>query len=423
MPSPNAGRLLSVSAASSTSAWAVGLSWVGSGHSVIEHWNGAQWLLDTSQGTTNQNSALYGVTAISLNEAWVVGYTGSIDVPFYYGAHPLIEHYLNGAWSVISNPSINGSLWSITAISSNNVWAVGYNHDTDNELIERWDGFSWSIIPSPLRTTSGALLHSITAISATNIWAVGTSNWLGRQGQAIADHWNGVTWVMQDPPAQTDGNGSLFTSVSAVPVTGTVWAVGNTFGNSSNYQDTAIKAYYANGLWTVASDSQSRSYRFTAVVATASEVDVIADMATERLVNGIWQIVPVEIPPHGGSLWSITSVPGSTSFWAVGETYGGELIEQYSPSPISPPTVTNASFTGMEGQTGAGIVQVHSASRTLLTASGLPPFVSFKDNSNNTGTVTFTPKGGNAGNYIFTVTANDGMHTGKGTVTLQVSSG
>jgi hypothetical protein len=77
----------------------------------------------------------------------------------------------------------------------------------------------------------------------------------------------------------------------------------------------------------------------------------------------------------------------------------------------------------MEGQTGAGIVQVHSASRTLLTASGLPPFVSFKDNSNNTGTVTFTPKGGNAGNYIFTVTANDGMHTGKGTVTLQVSSG
>jgi len=88
-----------------------------------------------------------------------------------------------------------------------------------------------------------------------------------------------------------------------------------------------------------------------------------------------------------------------------------------------PPTVTNASFTGTEGQPGTGIVQAQSASnkKLTLTASGLPSFASFKDNGNNTGTVTFTPKAGNAGTYTFTVTASDGSQTGTGTVTLKIT--
>src|SRR5947208_2708107 len=56
-------------------------------------------------------------------------------------------------WSLDPTPnrSGNNSLVPVAAISSNDVWAVGYYTLTDRyqTLIEHWDGTQWSIVPSP----------------------------------------------------------------------------------------------------------------------------------------------------------------------------------------------------------------------------------------------------------------------------------
>ncbi len=52
-------------------------------------------------------------------------------------------------------------LWSVAAVSSTNVWAIGYyvrnGEYKSRPLVERWDGSAWSIVPTPLEGTQGSL--------------------------------------------------------------------------------------------------------------------------------------------------------------------------------------------------------------------------------------------------------------------------
>lgn len=84
-------------------------------------------------------------------------------------------------------------------------------------MIEHWDGSAWSIAKSPSPSTSTHyaepvnVLNGVTAISADNIWAVGTFNTTGAAG--AADHTssstgtapNGTKWSLADSPDAVSG--------------------------------------------------------------------------------------------------------------------------------------------------------------------------------------------------------------------------
>ncbi len=57
--------------------------------------------------------------------------------------------------------------------ASNDVWAVGTSKTLT--LTEHWDGSSWSVEPSPNRSTtsSGNVLDAVVAIASNDVWAVG----------------------------------------------------------------------------------------------------------------------------------------------------------------------------------------------------------------------------------------------------------
>ncbi|HET7517959.1 MAG TPA: hypothetical protein VFN05_09735 [Actinomycetes bacterium] len=57
-------------------------------------------------------------------------------------------------------------------------------------------------------------------MSANNAWAVGK----GRNGAALAEHWNGGAWSVVASP-NVGANDNLLNGVSAT--TGDVWAVGS----------------------------------------------------------------------------------------------------------------------------------------------------------------------------------------------------
>lgn len=67
-------------------------------------------------------------------------------------------------------------LTGVVAISTNDVWSVGYylNNKTLQTLTEHWDGTSWSIVPSLNPDLHSDQLHRVARVTNTGqVWSVG----------------------------------------------------------------------------------------------------------------------------------------------------------------------------------------------------------------------------------------------------------
>ncbi|MDQ2905899.1 MAG: hypothetical protein M3Y81_20445 [Chloroflexota bacterium] len=117
-------------------------------------------------------------------------------------------------------------LYGVTAVASDNVWAVGENYSADftQSLVEHWDGSTWKRVPSPNVADENNQLTSISALSASDIWAVGIS--YGYQGAqlTLTEHWDGSRWSIVPSPDPSRAANTLFGVAAAS--SNDVWAVG-----------------------------------------------------------------------------------------------------------------------------------------------------------------------------------------------------
>ena len=69
-------------------------------------------------------------------------------------------------------------------------------------LIERWDGESWTAVPSPTKVMDAngnwipiVYLTDVSAVSARNVWATGYAS-TGQVGpfSGLTEHWDGSSW-------------------------------------------------------------------------------------------------------------------------------------------------------------------------------------------------------------------------------------
>lgn len=338
--SPNANnqanQLNGVSAAADNDAWAVGTTYSDNtfttSKTLIEHWDGTRWSVVTSPNTSGSINILEAVAAVSANDVWAVGtgITGSSTTP-------LIEHWNGIAWSIVANPGTTvGGLGGVVVVSSNDVWAVGTGRtgDEDSTLTLHWNGLAWSLVPSPnVGPEVDNTLAAVTAIASNDVWAVGT-----QQPTSLTDphtltlHWNGTAWsiVPSANTSQTTGNHLLaadaigpndvwatgFTESVALAEhwNGTSWSVVSTpiiAGASSPFLSGAVAL--ANGnVWSVGQffqNSRSRSRTLT------------------ELWNGSsWSVV--NSPNRGAShnfLNAVTVTPGGV-LWAVGGFYNNQSV-------------------------------------------------------------------------------------------------
>jgi hypothetical protein len=88
---------------------------------------------------------------------------------------------------VVSLP-VSGTLHSLSAVSANEVWAVG-----NDGLILNWNGTQWSQVANP--AGQGAALEGVDALSANDVWAI---NLLG----TVTEQWNGTQWTTVPPAAR-----------------------------------------------------------------------------------------------------------------------------------------------------------------------------------------------------------------------------
>ena len=221
IPSPSPGPyndyydyLSSVAAVSANDVWAVGKERDSSGNQVtlIEHWDGSFWSVVSSPNPTGGGFIeLTGVSVASTNDVWAVGTYEDLNAFF----ETLIERWNGTSWTIVPSPNLglgsyNYGFTDVAAVSANDVWAVGYYEL--GTLIEQWNGTQWSVIPSPSPSPYGENgLNSVAAVSANDIWAVGAMSIHRITLRFAIEHWNGSTWkVVPSPnpgPGELGGNG------------------------------------------------------------------------------------------------------------------------------------------------------------------------------------------------------------------------
>ena len=178
-------------------------------------------------------SALLGVAVAPKSRAWAVGNESNS------GGSTLAERWNGSSWSVVPTRDHGGSarfLRAVAAPSAQLAFAVGsYRQQvggSTHDLAERWIRSRWvrSAAPSPGRNVNS--LQAVAARGATRAWAVGaTRHGTQRRLATLAERWNGTSWRVTRTPSPGTGNDSL-SGIARVPHGCGFWAVGNAGGRT-----------------------------------------------------------------------------------------------------------------------------------------------------------------------------------------------
>jgi len=260
-----------VSAISSTNAVAVGSST--SSIAFAMRYNGS-WSSITVDRPGSQSPLMAVSSDPSSSETWAVGYY--LQSGTY---RPLLERY-NGSNAFIkaSDPltvtgSVETRLFGVSVLSSNDAWAVGWYKDSSNNrhpITYHYDGTNWTYQTTPEPSGSIVLpqLLAVKAIASNNVWAVGSFAYSATPGQSepLVMHWDGSSWTVDTAPAPLLHGG--FFAIDAASA-GTIYATGLTGSVGSSYPRPLVIRY--NGTsWAEVSVPTNFSERFNGIAVTGS---------------------------------------------------------------------------------------------------------------------------------------------------------
>lgn len=245
------------------------------------------WAVISTPNTGTTGDGLYSVSGVSSGDVWAVG--AVLDLTHSTGT-PIAEHWNGSAWSLVSTPPVGDSsgvnyLDGVAAIAANDVWAVG-GYSTSSlgsvTLIEQWKGSSWSVVNSPNVASADNALDAVTALSAANVWAVGSYTNSAGASYTLIEHWDGAKWTIIPSP-----NGS--TSSTATNVL---------------YDLAGVSA---NDLWAVGQYETSSAGPYLTLA--------------EHWNGTAWSLVPTANVPSQNSVLSSVAGVSSDDMWTVGDAY------------------------------------------------------------------------------------------------------
>jgi hypothetical protein len=328
-----------VAALSAYDVWAAGYS--GSldpafgccNDTLIQHWDGNTWsTLQSPNPPDGRDNRLYSIAAVSPDDVWAVGFSGTGT---FGTLRTLILHWNGAKWSIMPSPNAGSNtpnaLYGVAAVSPNDVWAVGWtgNNASSQTLVIHWDGITWSIVPSPNSNLSVNRLYAIAAISADDIWAVGSAELYNVPSGVLALHWDGTGWTLARTPSA--GVKSALYSVSAVGPDD-VWAVGAGDGRG-------LAMHFDGTAWRTIEpqDQPAGTIHWGVHARAANDVWLVGqqsfDGSSHALVhhwNGKeWRPVPAAEPAASRSFYAVAA-PYPDTAWAVGSYYGTANLRSHS---------------------------------------------------------------------------------------------
>jgi hypothetical protein len=296
--------------------------------SFAEHYDGKKWSVVPTPNTGVNFNSFYGLAA-SQGQAWAVGeYLNS-----GYQDRALLEHWDGSQWSIANNPqpgSVRDMLFGASALSPSDVWVVGdqegRNH-TFETLAEHWDGSSWTVVPTPDPGSTGNHLYAVDAVSPDNVWAAGMQLSGDSPDQGLVEHWDGKHWSVVPLPAPASADLVMLDGITANA--SQVWVAGEADSPEGGGQP--LVEGYQNGKWTIPTlptvpDGANWTNLWGiqlsggSVWAAGSYVDPTTDNNNSLVLQGTggtWTVNPAPNPGSGSNILSgITDVDGQ--LWAAG---------------------------------------------------------------------------------------------------------
>ena len=310
--------LFGVDAVSDDDAWVAGMTYTESGTKelpLIEHWDGRSWrrvVLPAKAASLLDRLDTFGtVGASSARNVWAVSTRG---------------RYLRlsgDRWTIGALPGSRSGLLlieSVDAFSATDVWAFGGRLEGSTTLLRlkpyaaRFNGRRWITV----RVPGGGFMGPVSAISARDMWAAGGEQPLGTAGTVRVLQWNGSAWreapVQPAMPRQASVTAVLATKDS------NVW-IGGSVPNSK--QGTSEMAQHWNGkTWSASSPHAPATTQDYSLVSFAKSPGALWALGSKlggptriwRNSGGKWTLSLVS--PNW--LYHLADVPGTTSTWGIG---------------------------------------------------------------------------------------------------------
>jgi hypothetical protein len=323
-----------IAAIASNDIWVVG-STKDTAHAIrtgAEHWNGSSWSQVPAPDVGTGANQLNGVDALTSNNVWAVGYSTSSG-----RQKTLIERWNGTQWRVVTSPNAGTSgdntLTSVDALSSTNAWAVGSSRTATSRksLIQRWNGTSWTIVSSPNPGTLGNSLLGVEATGPNDIWAIGWKN-SGDGLRSLLLHYNGTGWTEAAGVPRVGTGDNVLTGISAVS-SDDVWATGY-YIEGTKYKTLAL--HYNGTTWShVPSPNGADGTNILMGINASSPTNAWAVgfeyraalhhyvASTQQWNGSSWAAFPSAISRNGtqeSAMFDVAKAPGTSQVWSVGRS-------------------------------------------------------------------------------------------------------
>jgi hypothetical protein len=364
VPSPNVeihsggfrpwSQLSGVSCVSANDCTAVGYAYYGNNGNLnavlVETWNGRTWSITKAPSTSKNDQGLFADSCVSADFCIAVGGVA---------AGTLIDTWNGTRWSIVPpdlNPgsSDHGELDGVSCTSPTACVAVGSAVscpppsdmcNPSQNLVESWDGVTWSIVPSPDQGTTGNALSGVSCSTPANCIAVGASvDQYGFPADPLIESWNGSVWSLASVSVPAGATNASFSGMSCTGPSACV-AVGQTFNSLDGFADTALIETWNGASWNAeASPASTLADNFLQGISCTGPTDCVAvggffngnddhhvgpeDSLIETLSGGGWSTVVSPNEPDTDNYLQGVSCTSGGFCMAVGISYFGDSFGQ-----------------------------------------------------------------------------------------------
>ena len=332
LPLPDlGGGLNDLSALGPSSAWAVGAE-IPTNDAILLHWNGRAW----SSGPTTGIPAgvtLQGVDARSNRDILVSGFDTNSQ-------NNVVYRFNGSTWTSLPRPSAADpglAPYSASFGPGGQIWAEGWISGLP--AFFKLTAAGWKTYPTGV--TARSFLRQPLFVTPDDAWSIGITNVGTPAFSPLLLHFDGKSWSQVPTPPLPPAAVSATLSGIVVAPGGRLWLSGNwqpcpffsscantpfvVRGRPGNWKSVPLPS----GVTTIAGLSPDRAGRPQWMTATTSDSSSSFYL---HFSGGAWTLVPgVTIAGQFSPRMTVVHIPGTNATWAVGSARDGPLISSVVP--------------------------------------------------------------------------------------------
>ena len=170
---------------------------------LIEVWNGTSWKPTIAANSLGVDESLSDVSCVGRRFCIAVGAENSSSPDSFV--------WRGQKWAEVGMPanSYSDSMSAVSCVSATSCVAVGSSADGEAGLAERWNGRSWSITHLAQPSMPYFALEGVSCVSSSRCTAAGSSYATPTTQSDLVESWNGKSWTVVPAPNPTGAYGGL----------------------------------------------------------------------------------------------------------------------------------------------------------------------------------------------------------------------